>query len=148
MLLRKSLFICFATVTLCLVGTTLGKAVRQELMWEEETVVGQAILGYAMGIDMTICQVNCWDLAPEEEYIVLLFECAEEGYVIGSYTLDSFTTNKIGIGYLNTVIEGDFSDCCVVVAFLDTDGKVIPLCVPIDLPLQTAIDYLYLYVWP
>ena len=142
MLLTKSLFICFATVTLCLAGTTLGNAVVQELVSEDEEILGQSIVNYAGNSDQTECIVICWDLEPEAEYTVFLCDSDEYGRVTDSCMLGNLTTNKVGNGCLFTLVDGDTSDWCVIVGY-ELDGKLSPLAISIG----DLLDFRDIKLW-
>ena len=120
MLRKKRLWVCLTALTLCLGGVALGKALKHELLSEDGVVLGKAKLNYAKGAKKTECQVNCWDLEPKTEYIVLLCECYGDE-VSDCMELGTLTTNKKGKGHLHTHVEGDVWNWCVVVGVIDGD---------------------------
>lgn len=115
MLHKSNLLIWIAVVIFCLAGIALADAVRQVLVSEDDEVLGQAILIYNIGTDITLCQVNCWNLEPDTEYAVLLFDLNDDGNIIEWVKLGEFTTNDKGVGLISAKIEGDYSDRYVVV---------------------------------
>lgn len=129
MVRTRNVPVCLAAVTLCLAGIVLAKAVHQDLVDADENPVGQASLNYAKGAGKTEIQVNCWDLDPETEYIVLLCEC-DGGQVTDCFELGRLTTNQQGKGRLHARVGGDCSDWCVVVgiAVEGDDGTVVTPC--------------------
>ena len=121
---RRGLLLCLAVVMLSSIA--LGKAVKQELLGEDDQVLGKAKLNYAKGANKTEIQVNCRGLEAETEYLVLLFEFDGGGEVADWFELGSFTTNKKGKGRLHARVDGDVSDWCVVVGVVD--GNIVYPC--------------------
>lgn len=126
MLRKRNILICLAVVTFCLAGVAPGKAVKQQLLGEDDQVLGKAKLNYAKGANKTEIQLNCRGLEPETEYIVWLFEFDDDGEVTDWFELGRFTTNKKGKGKLHARVGGDKSDWCLVVGVIDSDGYVVP----------------------
>ena len=115
MLRRRNMLIWLAAVTVSLAGMAQAKAVKQELLGEDEQVLGKAKLNYAKGANKTEIQLNCRSLEPETEYTVLLFEFDDEGEVAEWFELGSFTTNKKGKGKLHARVDGDVSERTIVI---------------------------------
>lgn len=115
MLCTRSIWICLTAVTLCLAGIALGKAVHLDLVDADGNTIGKANLNYAKGADKTECQMNCWDLEPETDCILLLCECDDDGSVADCIELGSFATNENGRGHLHARVDGDVSDWCVLI---------------------------------
>ena len=129
MLRTRNVLICSAAVALCLVGIALAKAVHQELVEADGNTIGKASLNYAKGANKTEIQVDCWDLDPQTEYLLLLCEC-DGGQVADCFELGSLTTNKQSKGHLHARVGGDYSDWCVVIgiAVEGDDGTVVTPC--------------------
>lgn len=139
MLLRKSILICVTAVTLCLAGTTLGKAFIQELVDVDENAVGQGILVYDEEAEQTEIQVNCWDVTPNTEYVILLCQWDEDGELIGLSELGNMNTSKNSMGHLHVRVEGDVSNWSVVIGLVDSEGYVTPQFYDKKLQLEAPI---------
>jgi hypothetical protein len=125
MLFKRPVLICLIAVNFCFAGIVVGKAVKLELGGQgiESSAAGKAMLDYSKGADKTEIQVNCKGMEPNTEFIVLLYDCTDEGT---SYIkLGSLTTNKKGKGTLHTRAEGDVSGLSVAV--LGDDGTSVQL---------------------
>jgi hypothetical protein len=126
MLRKRNILICLTAVSLCLTGIALGKAVKQELVNENDEVIGNAILNYAKGADKTEIQVNCHGLEPETEYLIVLYQIDEQGNIADPMVIGSFITNKKGKGQLHARVQGDASERSVMLGAVGPDGLVTP----------------------
>jgi hypothetical protein len=121
MLRTRNVLICLPLVTLCLAGTALARAARQELVDADENQIGEANLNYAEGAHKTEIQVNGWDLASETEHVVLL--CDGDG---AEEAIGSFTTDEEGRGHFHARCEGCVCDGSVVLGVLGADAVFVP----------------------
>jgi hypothetical protein len=106
---------------------TYSQEVYQDLISADGTVVGHAIVDYIEEEDMTVCLVDCLDMALHEDCTVVLFDCDEYGEVSNYVALFGF--GRIGRTVAGTihVTEGDFSDWSVAVGRFDEDGSFVIL---------------------
>jgi hypothetical protein len=96
----------------------LAELTTQDLVSEDDKVLGKAILYYDESADATDIRLKSWGLEPDTQYTVLLCEC-EDGEVTDCVELGSLTTNGKGKGCLHARVGGDKSHWCVVVGTVD-----------------------------
>jgi cold shock CspA family protein len=94
----------------------LAKAVIHNLEAEDGEPLGTAGLYYNKDAGTTVVQVDCRALTANDEYVVVLCECADDGDASNCIELGSLTTDENGNGYVSVSVDGDKSNCDVLVA--------------------------------
>lgn len=123
MLQKSGLLICFAALTLSFSGVTNGE-VLEELVSDDDIIVGQALLDYIEDEDMTVCLMDCWGMELGEDYTILLFDCDEYGAIANYVKL--YGLGKVSRAVATTIhlTEGDFSIWFVAV---ESSTKMVQL---------------------
>lgn len=116
----------------------LAELVTQDLVSEDDKVLGKAVLYYDESADTTYIRLKCWGLVAETEYTVLLCETDEYGNVTGCIDLGSFTTTESGKGCQPASVEGDASAWWVVVGVVD--GRYLLPCCGGTTALNPGVD--------